>query len=99
VDHASQWIFDSPQHSLNSSDTLREKLLLEREAADVGVVVKAIHTDNGVFNSQLFWSHCNDLHQKLTFSGVGAHHQNGVSENAIRMIWSMARATLIHSSI
>jgi hypothetical protein len=28
---------------------------LEREAADVNVKIKAIHTDNGVFNSQEFW--------------------------------------------
>jgi hypothetical protein len=62
-------------------------------------VVRAIHTDNGVFYSQLFRSHCDDLRQKLTFSGVGAHHQNGVAENAIRTISNMARANLIHSSI
>jgi hypothetical protein len=39
VDHASQWIFHSPQYSLNSANTLHGKLLLEREAADVGVVL------------------------------------------------------------
>eukprot|EP00804_Cyclotella_cryptica_P025647 CCRYP_002866-RA/>CCRYP_002866-RA protein AED:0.12 eAED:0.36 QI:0/0/0/1/0/0/2/0/437 len=36
VDYASHWIFHSPQHSLNSADTLHGELLLEREAADVG---------------------------------------------------------------
>ena len=99
VDHASQWIFHSPQHSLNAADTIRGKLLLEREAADVGVTIKAIHTDNGVFNSALFRSHCKDRNQGLRFSGVGAHHQNGVAENAIRTISNMARANLIHASI
>eukprot|EP00804_Cyclotella_cryptica_P013428 CCRYP_005167-RA/>CCRYP_005167-RA protein AED:0.30 eAED:0.34 QI:0/0/0/1/0/0/3/0/603 len=96
VDHASQWIFHSPQHSLNAADTIRGKLL---EAADVGATIKAIHTDNGVFNSALFRSHCKDRNQGLRFSGVGAHHQNGVAENAIRTISNMARANLIHASI
>ncbi|KAL7476716.1 LOW QUALITY PROTEIN: hypothetical protein ACHAW6_002558 [Cyclotella cf. meneghiniana] len=38
-------------------------------------------------------------HQKLCFSGVGAHHQNGVAKNAIRPISNMACANLIHTSI
>eukprot|EP00804_Cyclotella_cryptica_P029238 CCRYP_011659-RA/>CCRYP_011659-RA protein AED:0.83 eAED:0.83 QI:0/0/0/0.5/1/1/2/0/595 len=99
VDHASQWIFHSPQHSLNAADTLRGKLLLEREAADVGATIRSIHTDNGVFNSKLFREHCTTQGQKLRFSGVGAHHQNGVAENAIRTISNMARANLIHASL
>eukprot|EP00804_Cyclotella_cryptica_P024840 CCRYP_001779-RA/>CCRYP_001779-RA protein AED:0.06 eAED:0.06 QI:0/0/0/1/0/0/3/0/1231 len=99
VDHASQWVFHSPQRSLNAADTIRGKLLLEQEAADVGVTIKAIHTDNGVFNSALFCGHCKDHNQGLRFSGVGAHHQNGVAENAIRTISNMAHANLIHASI
>ncbi|KAL7487907.1 hypothetical protein ACHAW6_013533, partial [Cyclotella cf. meneghiniana] len=99
VDHASQWIFHSPQHSLNAADTLRGKLLLEREAADVGAAIRSIHTDNGVFNSTLFRDHCSARLQKLRFSGVGAHHQNGVAEGAIRTISNMARANLIHASL
>eukprot|EP00804_Cyclotella_cryptica_P015074 CCRYP_000647-RA/>CCRYP_000647-RA protein AED:0.72 eAED:0.72 QI:0/0/0/0.5/1/0.5/2/0/813 len=99
VDHASKWIFDYPQHSLNSSDTVRGKLLLERKAADVNVRIKSIHTDNGVFNSKEFREHCSSLHQKLSFSGVGAHHQNGVAENAIHTTSNMARANMIHASL
>eukprot|EP00804_Cyclotella_cryptica_P007267 CCRYP_017868-RA/>CCRYP_017868-RA protein AED:0.22 eAED:0.06 QI:0/0/0/1/1/1/2/0/1188 len=99
VDHASKWIFHQPQHSLTSSDTVRGKLLLEREAADVNVKIKSIHTDNGVFNSKEFREHCSSLNQKLSFSGVGAHHQNGVAENAICTISNMARANMIHASL
>ncbi|KAL7475018.1 hypothetical protein ACHAW6_000952, partial [Cyclotella cf. meneghiniana] len=35
------------QHSLNTTDVLRRKLLFEREAADVGIIIWGIHTDNG----------------------------------------------------
>jgi hypothetical protein len=99
VDNASGWIYHRPQKSLAASDTIRSKLLLEREAADVGNRIKAIHTDNGVFNSKEFREHCSNRKQKLTFSGVGAKHQNAIAENAIRTVCYMARANMIHCTI
>jgi hypothetical protein len=54
VNNASGWMFHHPQHSMFAGDTIRSKFALEREAADVNVKIKAIHTDNGVFNSQEF---------------------------------------------
>lgn len=99
VDHASGWIMHRPQQSMSASDTIRSKLVLEREAADVNVKIKTIHTDNGVFNSKEFRAHCQLLHQKLKFSGVGAHHQNGIAENAIRTICNMARANMLHAML
>ena len=79
-------MFINHQLTTSASDTIRGKLLLEREAADVGVSIKGYHTDNGVFSSAAFHSHCSDLGQSLRFSGVGAHHQNGVAERAIQTI-------------
>jgi hypothetical protein len=72
VDNASGWMFHKPQKSISASDTIRSKLLLDREAADVGRQIKKFHSDNGVFNSKEFRAHCKSLKQKLTFSGVGA---------------------------
>lgn len=66
---------------------------------DIGVIIGAIHTNNGVFNSQLFCNHCDGLHQQLSYSGVGAYHQDGVAEHAIQLISNMAHANLIHTSI
>jgi len=37
--------------------------------------------------------------QKINFSGVGAHHQNGVAERAIKTITQLAWATLLHATI
>ena len=84
---------------MSAGDTIRSKLALEREAADVNVKIKAIHTDNGVFNSQEFRLHCENLKQKLTFSAVGAHHQNAIAENAIHTICNMAPANMMHAMI
>eukprot|EP00804_Cyclotella_cryptica_P027788 CCRYP_009212-RA/>CCRYP_009212-RA protein AED:0.44 eAED:0.14 QI:0/-1/0/1/-1/1/1/0/824 len=99
VDHASGWIFHSPQKSLNAADTIRGKLLLEREAAELDIQIKALHSDNGVFNSAEFRQHCDSYRQRLSFSGVGAHHQNGVAERSIQAIANMARASMRHASL
>jgi transposase InsO family protein len=99
VDSASGYVFHRPQKSISASDTIRGKLIFEQEAADAGVKIKSYHSDNGVFNSKEFKDHCTKLDQKLTFSGVGAKFQNGVAENAIGFITSMARANMIHATI
>ena len=37
--------------------------------------------------------------QTITFSGVGAHHQNGVAERAIRTVVTKARTMLLHAQL
>jgi hypothetical protein len=74
---------------------LHGKKLLEQEAESVGVSIKSYHSDNGVFCAKAFKDHCQSLKQSITFSGVGAHHQNGVAERCIGTISRMARANLI----
>jgi len=56
-------------------------------------------TDNCVFSSAEFCSPCSDVGQSLYFSGVGAHHQNGVAEREIQTITNMARANLLHATL
>ena len=99
VDHSSGWIFHRPQKSTTADETIRGKLLLEREASDVNVKIKAYHSDNGIFSSKDFRAHCNSLNQELSFSGVGAKFQNGVAERSIQTICNMARANMIHASL
>jgi hypothetical protein len=74
-------------------------MLLESEAADVGVTIRQFHSDNGVFSSNEFREHCARLGQTLRFSGVGAHHQNGVAERAIQTVTNMARANMLHATL
>ena len=40
-----------------------------------------------------------DNEQFITFSGVGAHHQNGVAERAIRTVVTWARTMLLHAQL
>ena len=45
---------------------------------------KHYHADNGCFAEDKFMQDCKDKMQKITFCGVGAHHQKLVVENTIK---------------
>ena len=99
ADHATGWIFVHNQKSTEAPETIRGKLLLEREASDAGVRIRKYHADNGVFSSVRFKEHCEKLNQKLSFSGVGAKFQNGVAERGIQTVSNMARANMLHATM
>eukprot|EP00804_Cyclotella_cryptica_P016958 CCRYP_001893-RA/>CCRYP_001893-RA protein AED:0.31 eAED:0.30 QI:0/0/0/1/0/0.33/3/0/518 len=99
VDHASGQIFHRAWHSLHALDTLCGKQPFEQSASDYDLSIKHYHTDNSVFCSDKFHSNCTTQGQKLTFSGVGAHHQNSVAEQAIGSICAMARANMLHAQL
>ena len=61
--------------------------------------MKSYRADNGVFSSQDFEAEILKGAQTITFSGVGAQHQNGVAERAIRTVVERARTMLIHAAI
>jgi hypothetical protein len=98
VDHASGKIFNFCQLSNNAIETLSTKSRLEALAREDSVTIKKFHTDNGIFASAAFKEDCNSKKQKLTFSGVGAHHQNGVAERNIKTISQWARASMLHAA-
>lgn len=99
VDHASGLIWLQNQVSLRTGETLRAKMKFERFAAGFGVKIKKYHGDNGVFAANEFRDHVQQHGQSLEFSGVGAHHQNGVAERAIQTVTSWARTMLLHSCL
>ena len=98
VDHASGCVFNYCQYSTDSTATLASKHHLESIALEDNIHIKHYHTDNGTFASDAFKSACALAHQKISFSGVGAHHQNGVAERNIKTIAQWARANLLHAS-
>lgn len=65
----------------------------------MGITVLHYHTDNGVFTSSEYQDELTKMAQGLTLSGVGAHHQNAVVEQAIGTMVSMARTMMIHARI
>ena len=96
VDHASQFVWIQHQVSLRVGETLTGKHAFEKFANEYGVTIKNYRSDNHPFGAEEFR---HDLHlqgQGMSFSGVGAHHGNGVAERTIRTITTWARAMMMH---
>jgi hypothetical protein len=51
-----------------------------------GFKVKEYHFDIGIFSSTEYKEHCMRQHQKYSFSGIGAKHQNGIAERNIKSV-------------
>ena len=99
IDHASSFIYCVNQVSLETTGTLQGKHDFEREARSCGVSIGAYRGDNGIFRSKGWIDDLQQRSQHMEFSGVGAHHQNGVVERAIRTITESARTMLLHATI
>ena len=69
---------------LTTESTLAAKKEFEHLCAVQGVKVEHYHADNGRFSEPTWINECKRCKQDLTFCGVGAHHQNGISERNIK---------------
>jgi len=98
-DHASGLIRCIHQVSLRAMDTITAKNIFEREARLCGVRVTSYHGDNGIFKSKEFTQALQSLDQTINLSGIGAHHQNGVAERAIRTVTERACTMMYHAHL
>jgi len=99
-DAASKVIRAENQVSLGAGETVTAKLRFEEWLWEQAAVrVKHYHSDDGIFNAEMFEDACKDSGQTQSFSGVGAKHQNAEAERAIQTIMSMARMFMIHSGL
>jgi hypothetical protein len=72
-------------------------LAFEKFAASHGVSIKHYHADNGRFKDNLFMNGIEEKGQTISFSGVGAHHQNGIAEKRIGDLQRRATTILLHA--
>ncbi|MDA3833359.1 MAG: reverse transcriptase domain-containing protein [Spirochaetales bacterium] len=98
VDHYSDLDYVHVQESTSAEDTIEGKRKFEQFCFERGVKVQHYHADNGIFASRGFREEVQRCGQKLTFCGVGAHHQNGVAERRIQDLCDSARSMLAHAS-
>ena len=63
-----------------------------------GVMVEAYHCDNRIFKAHKWVEECVKLGQGLSYSGVGAHHQNAIVERRIKELQELARTMLSHAN-
>ena len=78
---------------------MRAKNSFEREAIRHRIPILGYRGDNGIYRSREFRQDLERYKQSIKFSGVRAHHQNGIVERGIRTTSSAARAMMIHAMI
>jgi hypothetical protein len=86
------------QISTSAAETLQAKVEFEKYARSYGVHIKHYHADNGRFSDNLWREDIIKKGQRLSFFGVGAHHQNGRAEKRIRDAQDHAQTSLIHAN-
>ena len=97
VDQHTDYTFIYLQKSTTASETIQGKEQFERHLNRLGHRVQQYHADNGIFASQEWRECCIRMNQKLSFAAVGAHHMNGVAENKIKQLQTLARTMIIHA--
>jgi hypothetical protein len=97
VDHAPQHIHCTHQILLQVGEILKAKI--EGWAKKRGCNNTHYHADNVPFKADKFVHDCTNKSQTISYSGIAAHHENGVAEQLIQMITTWARAMMLHSII
>ncbi|KAL7462696.1 hypothetical protein ACHAXS_003067 [Conticribra weissflogii] len=80
-----------------AESTLEAKHSFEHYSHTRGVEVQQYHADNGIFTDNLFKEDVKICMQRLTLCAVGAHHQNGIVERAIKSLTLISRTLLLHA--
>ena len=96
VDHSSGYIYLHHQVSLQAGDTLQGKHAFEQFADQYVIKLKAFHADSHPFGKTEIMDDIKLQDQTISFSGVGAHFQNGVAERAIQTIISWSMCYMMH---
>ena len=81
IDQCSRLSHVHVQNGTSAEETLEAKAAFEACAKAQGMNMQACHADNGMFKAKAWVQHCYKSGQDLTFSGIGAHHQNGMAEH------------------
>ena len=85
------------QTTKNATETLIGKRNFEIFSRQNGINIKVYHSDNGIFSCTEWRNDCQLKNQATRYTGVGAHHQNGIVERRIQTLLDMSRSMLIHA--
>ena len=97
-DQSTILVYAQFQTTESSEAALKYEQEFELMSHQHGVKIKAYHVDNDIFLAHSWVNSCAKQSQALTFSGVNAHHKNGISERRIRNLQDLTRTQLVHAS-
>jgi hypothetical protein len=95
-DHVSDFVYVHLMRDFTIDETLLAVKAFEKVLAQANRHVKHYHANNGAFTHKSFMEEVNHKDQKITFCGVGTHHQNGIIENKNKMLTLSACTLLLH---
>jgi hypothetical protein len=95
--HFSRLRYVHPQVDDSLIETVAAKRAFKSFPAKHGVKIQHYRCDNGQFSNNAFKQTCHDVRQQLTFCGVNAHFQNGITERSICNLSESTRKQLLHA--
>ncbi len=99
-DAASGLLWTENQVSLGIGETLMAKERFEHWLWKLAAAkIHHLHSDNGIFNAELFDDDYKNNFQTQSFSKVGAHHQKALAERSIQTSMYMAWTFIVHISL
>ena len=96
VDYATRWVKVHIIQDASGDSTLEAKEAFEHDCMTRNVLPKHYHYDNGRLAESALKKDCESKMQHLTFCGVGAHQQNGVSERIIKDLTLSSWTLVLH---
>jgi hypothetical protein len=76
---------------------VQSKNRFENGSGQLDVKIKSFCADNAPFNTTEFKSDLENKGQNITFSGVGARHNNGVAERSTKTITAWSHTMMLHT--
>ncbi len=98
VDHVARYIYVHLMRDLTSDATLEAKAACEKVFSDFGHKIHHYRADNGRYADKDFMEDVARCNQRISFCGVGAHHQNAIAERGIKELTLVARTLLLHAN-
>jgi hypothetical protein len=96
-DNVSRYVYLQLHHSTGGAEAKSAKHNFERTAKKVESKSRHIVQTMVFFAKEEITSSAAAQNQILTFSGLGAHNQNGIAERYIRTLTEKARTMLLHA--
>ena len=96
VDRHTDFTYCHLMTDATGDSTLEAKNAYERVMKSYGHEVEAYHADNGRFAENVFVTDVREKNQRISYCGVGSHHQNGIAERRIKTLGEDARTMLAH---